>query len=444
MNKGVTPKNTKGPKNKAYPKYKPSGVEWLGDVPEHWEVKRLSFIFKIKKNIAGMDGIAVLSITQKGIKIKDIESNDGQLSMDYSKYQLVEVADFAMNHMDLLTGFVDVAKSSGVTSPDYRVFNLRNRQLFKPEYYLHILQLCYFQKLFYHLGQGVSGFGRWRLPREQFNNFILPAPPLPEQQAIAAFLDRKTGRIDALIEKKQRLLELLAEQRTALISRAVTRGLDATVKLKPSGVEWLGDVPEHWGVFPLRRVVLSVKTGGTPTGAEDSAFDDDGFNWYSPSDFSDAIVLGKSNRALSEDGKREVRIFPPKTVMLVGIGATIGKVGVAMSESSCNQQINGIVCGNPLHPEFATYYLKTMREFIVKCGKYTTLPIINQDETKNLIFTLPPISEQQTIATFLDHEMAKIDTLSAKVVTVIERLKEYRTALISSAVTGKIDVRGSV
>lgn len=205
-------------------------------------------------------------------------------------------------------------------------------------------------------------------------------------------------------------------------------------------MEWLGDVPAHWGAFPLRRVVITVKTGGTPTGAEDSAFDDDGFNWYSPSDFSDTIVLGKSNRALSEDGKKEVRIFPAKTVMLVGIGATIGKVGLAMDECSCNQQINGIVCSNRLSAKFAAYYLKTMREFIVKCGKYTTLPIINQDETKSLIFTLPPVTEQQAIAAFLDRETAKIDKLSAKITTVIDRLKEYRTALISSAVTGKIDV----
>jgi len=130
--------------------------------------------------------------------------------------------------------------------------------------------------------------------------------------------------------------------------------------------------------------------------------------------------------------------------MLVGIGATIGKVGLAINESSCNQQINGIICSRLLNPEFATYYMKTLKEYIIKCGKYTTLPIINQDETKNLIFTLPPLPEQKAIAAFLDRETAKIDALSAKVSTVIERLKEYRTALISSAVTGKIDVREAV
>ena len=136
-----------------------------------------------------------------------------------------------------------------------------------------------------------------------------------------------------------------------------------------------------------------------------------------------------------------MRVFPPMTVMLVGIGATIGKVGLSTDESSCNQQINGIICGNRLDSLFSTYYMKTMRDFIVKCGKYTTLPIINQDETKNLIFTLPPLTEQQAIAAFIDRETAKIDNLISKVETAIEKLKEYRTALISAAVTGKIDVR---
>ena len=206
-------------------------------------------------------------------------------------------------------------------------------------------------------------------------------------------------------------------------------------KYKPSGVEWLGDVPEHWSALPLRRVIKTVKTGGTPTGAEDSAFDDNGFNWFSPSDFSESVVLSKSNRALSEEGKREVRLFPPMTVMLVGIGATIGKVGLSMDESSCNQQINGIVCSDRLDPLFTTYYMKTMREFIVKCGKYTTLPIINQEETKNLILTIPPVPEQQAIAAFLDRETGKIDSLIERKEKLIELLKEKRTALISKAVT---------
>ena len=126
------------------------------------------------------------------------------------------------------------------------------------------------------------------------------------------------------------------------------------------------------------------------------------------------------------------------TVMLVGIGATIGKVGLSTNESSCNQQINAIICNSKLDPIFATYYLKTMRYFIVKCGKFTTMPIINQDETKNLVLTVPPLPEQTAIATYLDRETATIDKLMEKVEAAIARLQEYRTALITAAVTGQI------
>lgn len=132
-----------------YEAYKDSGVEWLGEVPEHWGVTRLRFIFEIIKRIAGVDGFDVLSITQKGIKKKNLESGEGQLSSDYSKYQVVKEGDFAMNQMDLLTGYVDISKFDGVTSPDYRVFHLVNSDRDYPRYLLRLLQNCYHQRLFF-------------------------------------------------------------------------------------------------------------------------------------------------------------------------------------------------------------------------------------------------------------------------------------------------------
>jgi len=205
----------------------------------------------------------------------------------------------------------------------------------------------------------------------------------------------------------------------------------------------LGEVPEHWIVLSLRHVVASINTGSTPPGAEESAFDDEGLKWYTPGDFSEYILLGKSNRSLSREGATMVRLFPKNSVMLVGIGS-IGKVALSPETCSCNQQINGIVCGDKINPKYTTYYLKTMQDYLVKCGKYTTLPIINQEETKKLIVCLPPYPEQIDIITFLDRKTAKIDTLIAKINQSIHTLQEYRSALITAAVTGKIDVRESV
>src|SRR5277367_4484269 len=135
-----------------YERYKDSGVEWLGEVPEHWSIRRMKTLFEIKKRIAGETGYDVLSITQNGIKIKDTESNEGQVAMDYAKYQFVYSGDFAMNHMDLLTGYIDISKIEGVTSPDYRVFSIRNATLCHPSYFLRLFQSAYHLKIFYAFG----------------------------------------------------------------------------------------------------------------------------------------------------------------------------------------------------------------------------------------------------------------------------------------------------
>lgn len=205
---------------------KDSGVEWLGKVPQHWSTLRLKYIFRIKKCIAGKTGYDVLSVTQKGIKIKDITNNEGQLSMDYSKYQRVLPGDFAMNHMDLLTGYIDISSFDGVTSPDYRVFFIINNEAFYSYYFLYLLQNGYHQKLFFHLGQGSAHLGRWRLPTEAFNEILYPCPILEEQIKIVDFLRMHTTKIDTLIEKQLQQIALLQERRTALISAAVTGKID--------------------------------------------------------------------------------------------------------------------------------------------------------------------------------------------------------------------------
>ncbi|WP_296202221.1 restriction endonuclease subunit S [Psychrobacter sp. UBA3962] len=211
---------------------KDSGVEWLGEVPEHWEVKRFKTIFKIRKRIAGELGHDVLSITQKGIKIKDTESGEGQLSMDYSKYQLVYKGDYAMNHMDLLTGFVDISKYDGVTSPDYRVFTLEEKNSL-PEYFLAFLQMGYINKLFFPFGQGAAHMGRWRLPTEAFREFLAPVPPKNEQKAIADFIFNSLEQMDILEKKSRKAIKLMQERRTALISAAVTGKIDVRDWVKP-------------------------------------------------------------------------------------------------------------------------------------------------------------------------------------------------------------------
>jgi len=201
---------------------KDSGIDWIGEIPEHWNQHQFRRLFQIKKNIAGKLGYDVLSVTQGGIRVKDLTKNEGQIAQDYSKYQLVDIDDYVMNHMDLLTGYVDCANQYGVTSPDYRVFRAIDKTQVALSYYLRIFQTCYKERIFYHLGQGVSGMGRWRLPAEQLKLFVLPTPPLDEQRQIAVFLDSKCSDIDSLIAVKQQKIEELKVYKKSIIYEYVT------------------------------------------------------------------------------------------------------------------------------------------------------------------------------------------------------------------------------
>ena len=196
---------------------KDSGSVWFGSIPTNWEMKRLKYVFHIQKDIAGEEGHTVLSITQKGIIPKDFSNNEGQFANSYANYQLVHKGDFAMNHMDLLTGWVDISKYEGVTSPDYRVFVLNDKNGMCPEYYLYMMQMCYSARIFYGLGQGVSGMGRWRLQADKFLNFHIPIPPYDEQKIIADYITDKVNHIEVEIDKRNKLVEKYQEYKKSLI-----------------------------------------------------------------------------------------------------------------------------------------------------------------------------------------------------------------------------------
>lgn len=201
---------------------KDSGSVWFEEIPCNWVMKRIKYLFHIKKDIAGKEGYTVLSITQSGIKPKDLSKNEGQLADNYSHYQLLNPGDFAMNHMDLLTGWVDISKYSGVTSPDYRVFVLDDTEKNDSSYYLYLMQMCYFNRIFYGLGQGVSGMGRWRLQADKFLNFPVVVPPVDEQKEIVSYLNEKCKQLDTLIRNKQQYLTEIENYKKSLIYEYVT------------------------------------------------------------------------------------------------------------------------------------------------------------------------------------------------------------------------------
>ncbi|PSW30452.1 restriction endonuclease subunit S [Photobacterium phosphoreum] len=429
-----------------YPDYKKSDIEWMESIPTHWKIVRLNYIFEIKKRIANTLGLDVLSVTQRGIKVKDIESGDGQLSMDYSKYQRVYVGDFAMNHMDLLTGYIDISKFNGVTSPDYRVFSVRDTEQYDARYYLYLLQMGYKQKLFFHLGQGSAHLGRWRLPTEAFNNIEYPQPSKLEQTQIAAFLDHETAKIDTLIEKQQKLIELLKEKRQAVISHAVTKGLNPDAPMKDSGVEWLGEVPAHWNVSKLKFECEIVDCRNkTP-------------EYFDNGDYFVVRTTNVKNQKLNFNGalytdKKNFDIWtqrgiPPEGSILFTREAPTGEVCLVPKDLTfcMGQRMMNFIANDNSYTDYLFDYLISdcLDRYINSVSHGSTVSHLRVEQVENIPVLVPSLDEIKQIHLKINLLKSKFDAIEKEAIQAIALMQERRTALISAAVTGKIDVRNWV
>ena len=276
-------------------------------------------------------------------------------------------------------------------------------------------------------------------------SFVVPFPPPAEQHAIAGFLDRETAKIDGLVARKERLIELLQEKRTALITRAVTRGLDPDVPMKDSGVEWLGELPEHWVTWKATHGFHRIGSGTTPKSDNPEYYDGD-ISWVTTSELRETVITD-TVRKVTATAVREyptLRMYPKGTLLFAMYGATIGRLGILGIAATVNQACAALA--EPLHlaTRFVYYWLQMRRPTLIGLSAGGGQPNLSQDDLRQLRIPAPPLDEQRAIATFLDRETAKIDVLIAKVHEAIDYLKEFRTALISAAVTGKIDVREAV
>jgi type I restriction enzyme S subunit len=428
---------------KRYPAYKDSGVEWLEEIPAHWEVKRLKYVAP-----ARLSKLDVKPDDAVYVGLEHIESWTCRLLLE-NQPETVDSVVGSFKAGDVLFGKLRPYLAK-VARPDFdgvctsEILPLRPVGECSQSYLMYaLLNAAYI----YWLDSLTYGTKMPRVSPEQVAVSFVSLPPVPEQRAIAAFLDRETARIDALVAKKERLIELLQEKRTALITRAVTKGLDPTVPMKDSGVEWLGEIPAHWEVLALKRRAKRIQTGTTPPTSETTYYEDGVVAWYGPGSFADELPLQAPTKFIAESAVRDgvARVFESGTAVIVTIGATIGKVAFMERAGSCNQQITGVTFDRQrVDARYGAYQLKRLEPVLRGIAPNTTLPILDQEEVGYLPFAIPPDVEQRAIAAFLDHETARIDALIAKVHDAIDRLKELRTALISAAVTGKIDVREEV
>ena len=419
---------------KKYSAYKDSGIEWIGNIPEHWEAKKLKY----------------LMMNSDSRRVPLSSEQRAEMQGDYPYYGsngiVDHVNDFLFDGEYILLGEdgapffetnKDVAFSiSGKFWVNNHAHILKAFRGYNQRFLTHALNCVDYRK-------HITGSTRDKLTQDDMSSIELPITTRIEQNRIASYLDHKTAQIDNLIAKKERMIELLKEERTAIINQAVTKGLDPDVEMKDSGIEWLGKIPKHWEVKKLKYVANKVQTGITPPSERTDYYDGGNIDWYTPGDFRESIQLRNSFRKINKLAieKGVARMFLPYSVLLIGIGATLGKVGIIEKLSSSNQQINAITFSDKFNPFFGAYYLQAIANTVISLSNASTLAILNQTQTKDILMLVPPLEEQGKIVQYIQSVELKHAEIVNKEQEQIDLLKEYRTALISEVVTGKIDVK---
>lgn len=421
---------------KKYETYKDSGIQWWEEIPTHWDLKKAKHMFSlITENVSdsSLPKIALENIESWTGKYIETDSDFMGDGVEFKK------DDILFGTLRPYLAKVYKAQFAGQAVGDIYVFRGNKEQI--PEYLKYLL-------LSYPFISVVDGstYGA-KMPRANWDfisHLVLPCPPKTEQVTIAAYLDHKVGQIDATISEKEKMLEDLKAYRSAIISEAVTKGLDKNVEMKDSGIEWCREIPKHWNTNKL-KFFADISTGTTPSTANDEYWKEAAENWYTPSDFKEGdIHLKESLRRVSSVAfeKSACRIFKKNVVLVVGIGATLGKVGISSVECSANQQINAIEFYDNVYPLFGAYYLSSLKEVMNSLASTATLAIMNQSITGSIPFVCPTLDEQKEIADYLEKKTESIGSLLNQIKTQVEELKSYRSTLITEAVTGKIDLRG--
>lgn len=422
---------------KRYEKYKTSEVEWIGEIPGHWEVKRLKFNTYIKARV-GWHGLRAdeFSLTDGVFCITGTDLQDGKVNWEncyrVSEDRYNEDPYIQVKEKDLLItkdgtiGKVAVVQNLREKATlNSGVFVVRpEREQYSTPYMYWAFQSPVFSEYVYYASKGSTIN---HLYQETFFNlpFVLPQPN--EQTAIAAYLDEKTARIDKLIANKQRLIELLKEERTAIINHAVTKGINPKARLKPSGIEWLGDIPEHWEVKKLKYVLECFDRKRVPLNASERGVSEKTYDYYGASgviDKVDDFLFDGEFILVGEDG---ANLLTRST--LLAFKAT-GKFWVNNHAHILKPKAGNI--------DYYTQLLESIDYTIWVTG--SAQPKLTADNLLNISLCEPPIEEQAAIVHYMKVHTARIDTTISKIEKEIELMQEYRTALISEVVTGKIKV----
>jgi type I restriction enzyme, S subunit len=424
---------------KPYPAYKDSGVPWLGEVPEHWEVAPNRTLLRRRKVLVGSrhSEYRLLSLTKQGVIVRDVETGRGKFSADLGTSQEVWPGDLIFCLFDIpeTPRTVGLSRHDGMITGAYTVFQCSDTILaaYLDLYYRAMDD----RKLLSPLYSGL----RNTIPPTRFLGTKSPVPLSAEQSAIVRFLDHADRRIRRYIRAKKKLIALLNEQKQVIIHRAVTRGLDPNVRLKPSGVEWLGGVPEHWEVWRVKQVTQILRGKFSHRPRNDPSLYDGLYPFIQTGEVARATkTITTYRQTLNERGFAISKRFPAGTLVMT-IAANIGDVAILDFEACFPDSVVGFVPRTAVERDYLYYLFRAMKLELLREAPVNTQGNLNVDRIGSREITVPPVVEQQEIVRHIERSTASLDYATERAVSENNLLREYRIRLIADVVTGKLDVR---
>ncbi|MDB4028017.1 restriction endonuclease subunit S [Flavobacteriaceae bacterium] len=439
-----------------YPTYKNSGIAWLGDIPEHWEVNRLKNI--TAKSIGGVWGDEPNEDGKDTIVVRVADFDRDKASIIDSEeftYRAISenhLLDRKLNKNDILLeksggGEKQLVGKAVIFDKDFDavcanfIQKVEIIERFDKRFILHVFTSIYDGRINFPYVNQTTGIQN--LDITAFFNHCISYPKSKEKQtAIANYLDKKTSKLDQLISNKKDQIDKLKEIRQIEINTAVTKGLDPNVTLKPSGIEWLGDIPKHWELWKLSSKFKDISSGTTPQAGSDRFYEKGKYPWINTGDLNDSFLHACKRKVTQTalDEHSVLKLHPPGVLIMAMYGATIGKLGITSFKACCNQACCVIGQSKSIDTKYLFYWLMGNRIEIVNRAYGGGQPNISQDVIKRLRITCPPPNEQTAIANYLDEKTSKLDQLVSNLENQIEQLQEVRKIEIYNAVTGKIKV----
>lgn len=421
-------------------KMKETGVPWLPEIAEGYSVGYVKQYFYVSKDLSDEgEPERVLKLARAGIVEKDVTTNEGQMAASYAGYNKVQIGDLLLNPMDLYSGAnCNVSELNGVISPAYSNLRAKKADTVVPKFYDYYFKSQYWLMAMFAHGKGVSFDNRWTLNNDALRGYEIPVIPYDMQQLIVERIQAEEKKVDALIANVQAQSEKLKSYKQSLITEVVTKGLDPTIPMKDSGIDWIGYYPETWDVIKLKYITSISRGLFNHRPRNDPQYYDGEYPFIQTGDVARASkYITTYSQTLNELGKSVSKQFP-KGTMTMTIAANVGDVAILGFDAYFPDSVVGFTVKEGFDENYVYYLFLALKESFVRASIVSTQLNLNIERSKEIVVSVTyDITEQQAIAAYLEEKCSQVDQLIAIKQKKIDKLNEYKKSLIYEYVTGK-------